>query len=265
MDYYDALRSDTVLTYMDNTKLARQLGRLYTSPTMPTLAEALDMLEQHYGPQQPTFPTDPYDFLIWWHCGYPASDAACNRGWHSLTSAIRIDPATLLHTSEAKLAALLKPGGMVPELRAQRLHQIAHRVFNQCDNDLRFALAALPLKDARTLLKSFPNIADPGADRILLFAGFAPLPSVPSNAPQVAVRIQLGAEHESYATTYREAQSIIDSGIPARFDARTRAFLLLKHHGETLCKRTKPKCPTCPLQSNCAYAQGHHRGRHTKP
>jgi hypothetical protein len=54
---------------------------------MPTLAEALAILEQHYGPQQPTFPTDPYDFLIWWHCGYPASDAACSRGWQSLTCA----------------------------------------------------------------------------------------------------------------------------------------------------------------------------------
>jgi endonuclease-3 len=160
---------------------------------MPTLAEALAILEQHYGPQQPTFPTDPYDFLIWWHCGYPASDAACNRGWQSLTGSLRIDPSTLLHTSEAKLTTLLQPGGMVPELRARRLHEIAHRVLNQCNNDLRFALAALPLKDARRLLKSFPNIADPGADRILLFAGLAPLAAVPSNAPQVAVRIQLGA------------------------------------------------------------------------
>jgi endonuclease III len=231
---------------------------------MPTLAEALAILEQHYGPKQPTFPTDPYDFLIWWHCGYPASDAACNRGWQSLTAAIRTDPATLLHTSEAKLTTLLQPGGMVPELRARRLHEIAHRVLNQCSNDLRGALAASSLKDARLLLKSFPNIADPGADRILLFAGLAPLPAVPSNAPQVAVRIQLGAEHESYATTYREAQTLIDSQIPPHLDARTRAFLLLKHHGETLCKRTKPKCAACPLQPTCAYAQGHTRGRHTK-
>jgi len=232
---------------------------------MPTLAEALTILEQHYGPQQPTFPTDPYDFLIWWHCGYPASDAACSRGWQSVTSAIRIDTATLLHTSEARLTTLLQPGGMVPELRARRLHEIAHRVLNQCNNDLRFALAALPLKAGRRLLKSFPNIADPGADRILLFAGLAPLAAVPSNAPQVAVRIQLGAEHESYATTYREAQSLIDSEIPAHFDARTRAYLLLKHHGETLCKRAKPKCTACPLQPTCAYAQGHTRGRHTLP
>jgi endonuclease III len=232
---------------------------------MPTLAETLDILEQHYGPQQPIFPTEPYDFLIWWHCGYPASDATCSRGWHSLTSTIRPDPKTLLHTSEAELTTLLKPGGMVPELRARRLHEIAHRVLNQCSNDLRAALAALPLKDARGLLKSFPNIADPGADRILLFARLAPFAAVPSNAPQVAVRIQLGAEHESYATTYREAQSLIDSEVPAHFDARTRAFLLLKHHGQTLCKRTKPKCPTCPLQPTCAYAQGHTRGRHTLP
>src|SRR5581483_3158693 len=99
-----------------NSPLRSTSPPLYTSTVMPTLAEALDILEQHYGPQHPTFPTDPYDFLIWWHCGYPASDAACVRGWHSLTSAIHTDPQNLLHTSEAKLTMLLKPGGMVPEL-----------------------------------------------------------------------------------------------------------------------------------------------------
>ncbi len=232
---------------------------------MPTLAETLHVLEQHYGPQQPGFPTDPYEFLVWWHCGYPASDAACNRGWQSLTAAVRIDPETLLHTSEAQLATLLRPGGMVPELRARRLHEIAHRVLNECSSDLRRALSTSALKDARSLLKSFPNIADPGADRILLFAVLAPIAAVPSNAPQVAVRIRLGAEHESYATTYREAQSLIESETKPHFDPRTRAFLLLKRHGETLCKRTHPKCPACPLQPTCAYAQGHTRGRHTAP
>jgi len=29
----------------------------------------LDTLEAHYGPQEPAWPTDPYLFLVWWHCG----------------------------------------------------------------------------------------------------------------------------------------------------------------------------------------------------
>ena len=44
----------------------------------------LDQLESFYGKQEPCWPVDPYLFLVWWHCGYPASDAACSKGWESL-------------------------------------------------------------------------------------------------------------------------------------------------------------------------------------
>src|SRR5580658_3511528 len=74
--------------------------------------EILDRLEAHYGPQEPHWPTEPYEFLVWWHCGYPASDAACARGWDSLRRATGIEPRQLLAASPAKLASALKPGGM---------------------------------------------------------------------------------------------------------------------------------------------------------
>ena len=152
-----------------------------------TVPEILDELEAFYGPQQPASPTDPYEFLIWWHCGYPASDAACARGWKALQSSIGIAPEQILKASHAALAAALKAGGMVPELRAQRLQQIAERIQQECHGDLLTALAGPP-EAARKLLKKFPNIADPGADRILLFANLSPIAAVPSNCPQVLVR-----------------------------------------------------------------------------
>lgn len=47
-------------------------------------AGILDRLEAHYGNQEPYWPTEPYKFLVWWHCGYPASDTGCAKGWESL-------------------------------------------------------------------------------------------------------------------------------------------------------------------------------------
>lgn len=41
--------------------------------------------------------------------------------------------------------------------------------------------------------------------------------------------------------------------VPETFDARTRAYLLLKHHGQEICKRTKPRCEKCPVRSNCCF------------
>ena len=225
--------------------------------------EILRRLESLYGRQEPCWPADPYHFLVWWHCGYPASDASCAKGWDSLNTEVGAEPRQLLAAGAARLARALKPGGMVPELRAVRLMEIAARVQDEYGGDLRAGLAG-PLAKVRQALKRFPNIADPGADRILLFGGLAPVPAVPSNCPHVLVRIQRGQERENYGVTYREAQQAIDAEIAPSFDARTRAYLLLKRHGQTLCKRTNPKCDACPVNSSCAFFAHKHRGRSTR-
>jgi endonuclease III len=218
----------------------------------PSILDVLAKLEQFYGPQDPSFPTDPYEFLVWWHCGYPASDAACEKGWKNLKQQAGIEPQRLLAVKPAQLAAALRPGGMVPELRAERIKEIARRVQDEFGGDLRAALS-LPLAKARKILKSFSGIADPGADRILLFAGIAPLAAVPSNCVHVLIRIMEGPEGENYSASYREAQRAIAGEVPEKFDARIRAYLLLKTHGQQTCKRTNPKCQDCPVKAKCAF------------
>lgn len=232
---------------------------------MPQLAQLLDTLEAFHGAQEPNWPVDPYLFLVWWHCGYPASDAACAKGWESLTREIGVEPDRLLAANPTKLALALKPGGMVPELRAMRLKEIAERIQKEFDGDLREALKGVPVARVRVALKKFPNIADPGADRILLFGGMSPVPAIPSNCPHVLVRIRIGQERENYGVTYKEAQSMIAAEVPAKFDARARAYLLLKVHGQKLCKLKNPKCAECPVSSRCAFFGGKTRGRPLAP
>lgn len=221
----------------------------------------LDALERFHGTQAPNWPTDPYTFLVWWHCGYPASDKACAKGWESLQDAIGCEPERLLAANPSTLTRALKPGGMVPELRAMRLKEIAERVLKEFGGDLREGLKGLPISGVRAALKKFPNIADPGADRILLFGGISPVAAIPSNCPHVLVRIRSGRERENYGVTYSEAQATIAAEVPAKFDARTRAYLLLKCQGQRVCKRTNPKCGECPVAAGCSFAAGKHRGR----
>lgn len=225
------------------------------APAIPAL---LDELENFYGRQEPCWPVDRYEFIVWWQCGYPASDAACSKGWQKLKSEVGTAPHNLLEAAPRKLAAALKPGGMVPELRALRLKELAMRVMDGFGGDLRSALAGT-LAAARKTLKKFPGIGDPGADRILLFAGLAPIAAVPSNCPQVLVRVLSGKERDNYGANYRGAQQAILAEVPETFDDRTRAYLLLKHHGQETCKRTKPKCEECPVSSYCAFFAGRRR------
>ena len=97
---------------------------------------------------------------------------------------------------------------MIPEMRALRLKEIAMRVKDEFGGALRAALAG-PLSEVRKTLKKFPGIADPGVDRILLFAGITPIAAVPSNCTQVLVRVLYGQERKNYGVNYRKAHQAI--------------------------------------------------------
>jgi len=59
--------------------------------TAPSAEDVLDRLAAYYGPQCPDWPTEPFQFLVWWNCGYPASDAACHNGWKALNAVTSVN------------------------------------------------------------------------------------------------------------------------------------------------------------------------------
>jgi endonuclease-3 len=217
------------------------------------ITDLLDALESNYGALDPAAPTDPYEFLVWWHCGYPASEERCSKGWAALTRDVGIAPKRLISASTAKLAGALKAGGMVPDLRAARLKEIAELVREEYGGDLRSALSRLSVPQARKALKTFPGIGNPGADRILLFSRLSPVAAVPSACPYVLVRVLQGPEGPKYVTVYAAAQQMLNT-LPATVDERIRAYLLVARHGHELCKRSNPLCERCPLRAQCAFA-----------
>jgi endonuclease-3 len=221
---------------------------------LPPITQILDTLESFYGKQRNNAPTDPYEFLVWWHCGYPASEERCAKGWQLLSSQIGVTPKHLLAAKTAILVDALQAGGMVPKLRAARLKEIAGRVQDEFAGDLRSALSHLSAPQARKILKTFPGIGNPGADRILLFGKLSPIAAVPSSCPQVLVRLEQGSESDKYAANYAAAQAMLEA-LPATFGSRIRGYVLVNHHGHELCKRIKPACASCPLEANCTFAK----------
>jgi endonuclease-3 len=218
------------------------------------LAKLLDRLEKFYGKPKPPSPTDPYEMVLHRNCGYPQSDALCDKGFAALKKEIGLRPKDILAVPDAKLAAVMRVGGMAPELRARRLKEIAARVEHEFGGDLRAALK-MPLAEAKKALKKFPTIGDSGAEKILLYTKTAPVAAVPSNCIHVPLRLGFGAEKKNYAASYRSAQEAIRAELPEECGAQLRAYLLLKQHGQVLCKSARPKCEECPLSSDCAYVQ----------
>src|SRR3989442_14322567 len=88
--------------------------------SLPNVNEVLDTLEKLYGPQKAAGPTDPYEMIVYLNCGYPASDASCSKGLDAVKREVGLSPKEILVAPKAKLAKLLRLGGIVPEQRAER-------------------------------------------------------------------------------------------------------------------------------------------------
>src|SRR5262249_39572601 len=143
-----------------------------------------------------------------------------------------LEPQCLVTCKTPALTRVLKAGGLIPDLRAQRIKEIAQRVLDDHGGDVLASLARPRPHQIRKALKRFPGMGDPGAERIMLFAGIAPLAAIPSNATQVVVRLQCGGSLGAYAKDYRQGAVFVESATPATIKSRRRAYLLLKVHGE---------------------------------
>ena len=107
-----------------------------------------------------------------------------------LRQQVGLDPYKIQGANRDVLLALAKMGGMRPETRVFRWLEIARITIDQFGGDLSSILTK-PYAEAKRALKQFPNIGDPGADKILLFAGIAPQPCLDSNGLRALVRLDV--------------------------------------------------------------------------
>jgi adenine-specific DNA glycosylase len=99
----------------------------------------------------------------------------------------------------------------------------------------------------------FPVIGDPGADKILLFAGIDPRPAMDPNGLRTLVRLGFFAQQSSYAGSYRAAVALLSADGKGDAPWLAAAYLRLRAHGKTLCRRGVPLCHACPLDPVCAH------------
>jgi endonuclease III len=210
--------------------------------------------------------------IVYLNCGYPASDASCSKGFDALQREVGLSPKEILAAPKAKLAKFLRLGGIVPEQRAERLKEIARKVKDEFGGDLKAVLkkrmqeekqqTGKGIRGAKKLLREFPVVGEPSAEKILLFSKLAPVAAVPSAFVEVPARLWFGKAGKNYAADYRAAREILNAGLAETFEARQRAYLLLKRHGQQICRRSNPKCEICPLTGQCAYIQLQAADRH---
>ena len=215
------------------------------------LTRLVRRLRKFYGHPDPPPLHDPYLLLLWEQVAYLGSDADRLAAFRMLEATVGTAPERILSAKVTLLRAVTRRGGAIGvPARAERLRAVARRVLDKWEGNLRPVLR-LPLDDARRELARYPAIGPAGAERILLLCGAYPVFGLESNALRVLLRLGYGKDHRQWNKSYESAQRAAGKELPASVSARRNAYLQLRRHGQTLCRRSAPRCDECPLQSEC--------------
>lgn len=218
------------------------------------LRDAIEVLRRHYGPPARLPTTDPFELILWENVAYLAPPARRREAFELLENTVGTRPAAILK-AKPQVLERVTARGILKSTFATKLRDCARIAVDEFGGDVGKAIQG-SLDSAKRALRSFPGIGEPGAEKILLFSGRQALLAPDSNGLRVLVRLGFIREDKSYARMYAASREAAKD-LPAKLSAMQDAHLLLQQHGQTLCKRTAPRCEACPLATDCAYARRH--------
>jgi endonuclease III len=218
---------------------------------MGRLDQIVRRLENLHGVQSGPPASDPYRLMLWEYVAYLADDVKRLAAYQLLVRLVGTEPEKILAAPRDVLLAVTRAGGSIAaDVRAKRIQDLAARVADDWNGDLSSVLR-LPFEQARKELAQFPSVGEAGAERILLLCGAHAVLGLESNSLRVLVRLGYGSESDQWSKMYKGAQAAADPDVTKSVQARRRAFLQLRVHGQKVCRRTKPLCHECPLQPGC--------------
>lgn len=217
------------------------------------LMEILTVMRRQHGPPELPPARGPFELVLWENACYLLPDERRREVFEGLRAQVGLTPDAILGADHDVLLHWATRGGMRPEVRVFRWLETARICRDQFGGDLNRVLA-LPYGQAKRALKQFPNIGDPGAEKILMFCGVAPGLPLESNGLRVLTRVGYGRESvKNYGRTYKSVQDAIAGEIPKGAKKLSEAHLLLRQHGKEICRNNLPCCSDCAISALCAW------------
>ena len=224
-------------------------------PTVSDLKKIIARLAAHYGKPKPLITTDPFELILLENVAYLVSDERRTEVFNLLRKQAGTKPHQILAATPEQLLRATSLGGMNPQQRITRLREIALIAMDEFGGDLNQALT-LPLSKAKKVLRRFPSVGEPTAEKILMLTRSYPVLGLDSNGLRVLLRLGFGEEKKNnYSATYRSVQEAINHQLKNGYDWLISAHILLRQHGKELCKTNGPLCEKCPVRRRCAYFQ----------
>lgn len=220
---------------------------------MPELKKLIAKLRKAHG--DPALPQarGPFELVMWENACYLLSDERRAAVFEGLRQQVGMDAEAIWKAGQNVLLPLAKMGGMRPETRVFRWREIARITMSQFGGNLDTILQ-LPYDKAKRALHQFPNIGQPGAEKILMLCGMSTGLPLEWNGLRVLERVGYGKAQKNYGATYRSVQEALAGQIPSRAAEVTHAHLLLRYHGKAVCRNNRPLCHHCILASECTFA-----------
>jgi len=217
------------------------------------LGGVLAKLEKRYGSLAPPKLEGPFEMVLWEIVAYLADDAERAATFEVLRKRVGLTPKKILAAPIDVLAEITRMGGSIAyQDRAERLQIAAQLVMDQFGGDLASVLK-LPAPKAKKLLRQFPMIGEPGAEKILLFCGVLDVLALESNGVRVLTRLGFGEEKKNYGATYKSVREVTLEELPGDSKKLTSAHLLLRRHGQEACLRSEPRCRGCVVAAECKH------------
>lgn len=221
------------------------------------LSAILSLLRRQHGAPELPAAQGPFELILWENACYLLPDQRRREVFEGLRAQVGLTPSAILSANRDLLLQWARRGGMRPETRVFRWLEIARICRDQFGGDLN-AILSLSWDQAKKALKQFPNIGDPGAEKILMFCGVAPGLPLEWNGLRVLTRIGYGREYpRNYGRTYKSVQEEIAAELPKGANRLAEAHLLLREHGKKICRNSAPHCPECAISSLCSYPAKH--------
>jgi endonuclease III len=219
--------------------------------TRIALSQVVERLQTHFGALKPPKLDGPWEMILWENVAYLVDDERRQKAFHTLQKRVGTGPAQILSASDDALLEVTRHG-ILAEQFIEKLRKCARIVLEAFDGDAR-SILKWPFERARKAFQKFPGIGEPGAEKILLFTRTYPVLALESNGLRVLLRLGFGEEKKSYSTTYRLVQKGVEDQLHEDYARLIQTHLLLRRHGQELCKRSKPKCSKCPLGEDCKF------------
>ena len=239
------------------TEVSRRANEARGAPTDSPLRAIVAGLRTMQAPAGKPPGADVWEHLLRENIAYLVDDARREATFRALKDHVGTSPEAILAVDLSVLARVIEHGGMQPEHRARKLVRCAELAQQIGLQRLRDTVAAAgpdarATAEARKLLKRFPGIGDPGADKLLMLARRAVTLAPDSNALRVLVRAGFTPEQDSYAAMYKSAAAAVSPQLPFDPEWLIEAHQLLRHHGQDVCRRSEPQCPRCAVRPLCA-------------